>query len=983
MAGAAKSNQSYFERHANDLDLGAAPGGDLALRECQLGAYWATWAHFTSTDEPALVSLPTGSGKTALMMILAFGLKAKRCLVVTPSELLRDQLAKNFKSLDDLKSIGALPKSVPPVAVKSNDTVLSSAEDWNALSQFDVVVATPKTVSPAEPGVTKPPSGLFDVIFIDEGHHEAAPTYRAIVQSFEKARRILLTGTPYRRDRRALGAPLIYHYPIGRAVDAGIYEPVEYVPVTTSQKTRAGRDNDICKVAVRVFRRERAKGHKSLLLIRTDTIDHAELLETLYSDAGLKIKRVDYDQDFEHNVETLNKLRTGKLDGAVCIGMMGEGIDIPDLKIAALHAPPRSLPLTVQIVGRLARKTSGTKAFLVASERDARGAIATLYRDGADWVQLLPKLAKEAIDEQSQLVAVSSNTLYGADNLDLNLIRPFFSVRVFDANKGEPDYTTSIIFRDQGITIAANFTANSGARVFLMEVSAAPTWARDSGLIESRLELTLFYRKSGYLFELSTSERLGRDIRAAVFGDLNVPKSETIVKASGPLVLDYYTIGLRNALGNNNSQPSYKMLMGSQAQTALQAVDSLAFTGGHAIMRVDSNEVRGLALDSRRVWSMKRGTLDQFTRWCDSVARDLGSNQTSETLPNIDIVAPKTAPIIEERPVAVVLDTSLLSADITIQVTEVGQEEREVEFVPFARIDEFSPADKVLKCTIVVGDTDDDAIRVERSADGAWTCVGPRNANIRIESSERNWFSGDMTDFLKAFPPTIVLASGGVVRGDQWLHARQTPQLALSGEMTPDIPWTDCDVQIEKIDPIHNRFPKKNKITVQEYTKRKLLQDYPNATLLFDDGAGEIADFVLIDDIKKLIAFYHCKASGEKEAGTRVGDAYEVFGQACRSALWLRRGDLLTQLKRQVKERKASHFVQGTITENQAKTFRSAQWTYRVVIVQPGFDLNQLGRNKKMAPLLSSVYDYLLPAGAELEIWGRRKTIKPAGRKRK
>lgn len=67
---------------------------EMGFRKCQLGAIWATKSHFTKSEDPALISMPTGSGKTALMMALAFELKAKKILIITPSKVIRDQIAR-------------------------------------------------------------------------------------------------------------------------------------------------------------------------------------------------------------------------------------------------------------------------------------------------------------------------------------------------------------------------------------------------------------------------------------------------------------------------------------------------------------------------------------------------------------------------------------------------------------------------------------------------------------------------------------------------------------------------------------------------------------------------------------------------------------------------------------------------------------------------------------------------------------------------
>jgi superfamily II DNA or RNA helicase len=48
-------------------------------------------------------------------------------------------------------------------------------------------------------------------------------------------------------------------------------------------------------------------------------------------------------------------LRSRKSRIVVCVGIVGEGVDLPALKIAALHDAHRSLTVTLQFVGRLTR----------------------------------------------------------------------------------------------------------------------------------------------------------------------------------------------------------------------------------------------------------------------------------------------------------------------------------------------------------------------------------------------------------------------------------------------------------------------------------------------------------------------------------------------------------------------------------------------------------------------------------------------------
>lgn len=83
----------------NDLALSLVGGPNTGFRPGQLGALHSALAHFSVYDEPAILSLPTGYGKTALLMALPFLLQARRILVVEPSDALRQQTTSHFKEL--------------------------------------------------------------------------------------------------------------------------------------------------------------------------------------------------------------------------------------------------------------------------------------------------------------------------------------------------------------------------------------------------------------------------------------------------------------------------------------------------------------------------------------------------------------------------------------------------------------------------------------------------------------------------------------------------------------------------------------------------------------------------------------------------------------------------------------------------------------------------------------------------------------------
>ena len=137
----------------------------------RIGAIHQIAAHFTIHDDPAVITMPTGSGKTAVLMMSPFVLRASRVLVLTPSRLVREQITEDFRSLETLRKAHVIPDAVPSPKVFELKEQVDSASRWEALRQFDVVVATPNVASPAYDKIPPPPEDLFDLILIDEAHH--------------------------------------------------------------------------------------------------------------------------------------------------------------------------------------------------------------------------------------------------------------------------------------------------------------------------------------------------------------------------------------------------------------------------------------------------------------------------------------------------------------------------------------------------------------------------------------------------------------------------------------------------------------------------------------------------------------------------------------------------------------------------------------------------------------------------------------------
>lgn len=103
----------YFVDHYDAVRYPRAVRNIPGLRNAQLGAMHAIGAHFTIRTDPALVTLPTGTGKTLVLTLAPFLCGAQRVLVVTPGRLVRNQIALDIKALRTARLLGTLDAATP------------------------------------------------------------------------------------------------------------------------------------------------------------------------------------------------------------------------------------------------------------------------------------------------------------------------------------------------------------------------------------------------------------------------------------------------------------------------------------------------------------------------------------------------------------------------------------------------------------------------------------------------------------------------------------------------------------------------------------------------------------------------------------------------------------------------------------------------------------------------------------------------------
>ena len=202
----------------------------------------------------------------------------RRVLIVEPSVELRHQIAEEAEGQGVLRALGCIPADADRPSVLE---LKGRVKDWRDVADADFVVAHPKSISPLQYEASPPPTALFDLVIVDEAHHLGAPTWQAILDYFKGARAILLTATPFRRDKKRIPGRIAYHYPLRSAISEGIYNPVlpDLLPVETGE-ARASVD---ARIAARAAERLTSTEHEtSAMLIRGSTVERANELAELY-----------------------------------------------------------------------------------------------------------------------------------------------------------------------------------------------------------------------------------------------------------------------------------------------------------------------------------------------------------------------------------------------------------------------------------------------------------------------------------------------------------------------------------------------------------------------------------------------------------------------------------------------------------------------------------------------------------------------------
>lgn len=330
----------------------------LRLRPYQLAAQQAIVEERKRGFRAQLVSLATGLGKSVVIATLPDLLELRTndvTLIVAHRDELIQQLVEKMEAQNPDRTVG-----------------VEKAEDY-ASEDCSIVVATVQTLTGPRLSRFVTKFGRRIALFvIDEAHHAAAPTYRAILDKIllkrPDAMVIGFTATPQRGDGARLVdifPDIVYSMDARASIDAGYLVPVRSYAVATETNldevaSRGGDfvlgqlaqavDTDERNRRVVEAYRELTPGKKTLVF--TASVEHARNVAQLFKDAGIKAAFASGETPERERETIVAGFRGTKIDVLVNCGLYLEGFDVPSIQVIINARPTKSATLYTQVTGR-------------------------------------------------------------------------------------------------------------------------------------------------------------------------------------------------------------------------------------------------------------------------------------------------------------------------------------------------------------------------------------------------------------------------------------------------------------------------------------------------------------------------------------------------------------------------------------------------------------------------------------------------------
>jgi len=364
---------------------------NTSLRVPQREGFAHILAHYGQQDAAREIGivLPVGCGKSGLIAITPFAVGARRVLVIAPGVRIREQLSDDLKASSETNFYARArvlgdADTFPDAAV-----VESGRINLDDLQHSDFAVANIQQVAGGEENrwLGQLPQDFFDLILVDEGHHNTAASWQQVKERFPNARIVNYSATPTRADGRTMEGQIIYSFPVVRAIQCGYVKRLRAKMLSPTslryRDTETGEERNIGLEEVRRLGEEEATFRRGIVMadetlgslvdcsiaelrrLRQETAEprlkiiasalnqaHCIQITEAFRARRLRAEYVHSEVSKTANEAIFARLERHELDAIVQAKMLGEGFDHRYISVVMVGSIFANLGPFVQFVGR-------------------------------------------------------------------------------------------------------------------------------------------------------------------------------------------------------------------------------------------------------------------------------------------------------------------------------------------------------------------------------------------------------------------------------------------------------------------------------------------------------------------------------------------------------------------------------------------------------------------------------------------------------
>ncbi len=945
------------------------------LRQPQIGAIYSIMGHLQLANDSAIVVLPTWTWKTETMLSVLIAQQIKKLLVIVPSDSLRWQISDKFITLGLLKKFGIVSPSIinPKVAVLSS----SFKDNWDVLellAEANVIVGTMAVFDKFSPDQLVLLQERISTVYIDEAHHVKAKSWNDFKNNFKPWQIVQFTATPFRNDGKRLDGKIIFNFPLSEAQKQGYFKEIKFFPISEW-------DNDLAdkKIAEKAIEKLR-ENDKHILMARCETSKRAEEVFNIYKNYT-EFNPVIIHSHIKKIGETYKKILDKKTRIIVCVDMLGEGFDLPELKVAAFHDIRKSLPITLQFVWRFTRSKYDDIGLWNASfianiaNPDVKKELTDLYSRDADWNDILSDVSyMKTKDEESYKKFMSWFQKLGDSKIPFQNIKLKLSTVAYKttATEWQPEnFKIWMKWYDKIEDKLYDINEDEKILIIITANKSSVDWVNHKDIYKIDWDITTVFwdEDNGLLFiNSSNNGSTYLELAQAIMGnDIEPIRGIDVFKTFYNITrIRMQNVWLRQHIWR---WTSFRSFFGSDVSLSRAEKERSEKAYVMWYWYEEWNKVTIGASTKWRIWTKKEDELRAFKDWClqiwsKLVDKEIDPNQIlKDTLmPKQILTIPDTCPtfiewdegiydMMETRIILQINDKKVDLTGLDIKVGSVNEtrdkitfyiecDEERIEFEMFL----FENKTNTSNCYP----------DYKISLLSAW--------NIYINIGSRSYLA---VEYFQNNPPTVWLSSGSSLRGNEYIEIIPYGYYDKDSIIAWDWLWVDISKESQWVFPLVEN-------SIQYYAINKLLTEGDYDIIYDDDNSWEMADIITMkkqDDVIKMQLF-HLKYAKDGVISNRIDNLYEVCWQAQKSVHWKHRKwwDIAVHMLKRIEKKKwmdtrnrLEKGSQETLEKLLGMVKKDMRIEFEVFIVQPSISKNSV--TEPMLTLLGVTESHLNDIG--------------------